>query len=372
MSSSESQEWTVEEWDQPNYSPPRQMLGIQFQDPPEDAEDVFGMGQEIHVTPAASATWKINAALTPAQRQQVNDIVDDNRSAFLLDASDMGVTHVTTFSIDTGNSPPIKQKAYRVSPAEESLMYKEVSKLREADLIEPCNSPWASPAILVSKKGDPIHKGKAAAEKQSAERRLRLCIDLRALNKVTRKDAYPVPRIDVILDGIGSGRYFCKLDLKSAYYQVAMADEDSMDRTAFVTPFGTFRWKVMPLGLANAPSAFARLGDTIFAGLIGKCMFIYIDDIIVWGSTFEEMVIISVGFSASWQQLTSRLPQISVSLLWKPWPSWVMSSALPASDLTQKNWLPWSLTPAPVPNAKYAPSWDSPASTGDTSRTMPP
>jgi hypothetical protein len=107
-----------------------------------------------------------------------------------------------------------------------------------------------------------LHKDKPSGQ-PAAERKLRLCIDLRALNKVTRKDAYPVPRVDVILDGIGSGRYFSKLDLKSAYYQVAMADEESMDRTAFVTPFGTFRWKVMPLGLANAPSAFARLGDTM-------------------------------------------------------------------------------------------------------------
>jgi thymidylate kinase len=205
--------------------------------------------------------------------------------------TDLGVTHVTTFSIDTGNHPPIAQRPYRTNPVEEALMRKEVEALEQAGIVEKCVSPWASPAILVAKKGDIQAKNsnKPPPGEAPAERKLRLCIDLRQLNKITRKDAYPVPRVDDILDGLGKGRYFSKLDLKSAYYQVAIADEESKDKTAFVTPFGTYRFTRMPMGLVNAPAAFARLGNTIFAGLVGKCMFIYIDDIIVWGATFEEM-----------------------------------------------------------------------------------
>jgi deoxyadenosine/deoxycytidine kinase len=262
-----------------------------FQDPPEDADAMFGLGHPIELPSAPSAAWKINASLTAEQQHQILQVIERGRGAFIMCPEDMGVTHVTNFSINTGTAAPIQQKCYRVNPAEEALMRKEVEALEAAGIVEKANSPWSSPAILVAKKGDINAKNsnKPAPGKAAAERKLRLCIDLRALNKVTRKDTYPVPRVDVILDGMGSGRYFTKLDLKSAYYQVALADEDSMDKTAFVTPFGSYRFKVMPMGLVNAPSAFARLGDTIFQGLIGKCMYIYIDDIIVWGDTFEAM-----------------------------------------------------------------------------------
>jgi hypothetical protein len=129
-----------------------------FQNPPADVDAIFSEGHAIHLPSQPSAAWNVNANLSEQEQARVNHVVHANKSAFILSPDDMGVTHVTAFSIDTGSTAPIKQRPYRVNPAQEKLMRAEVDKLVDAKLVEPCNSLWASPVILVSKKGDPLHK----------------------------------------------------------------------------------------------------------------------------------------------------------------------------------------------------------------------
>ena len=138
-------------------------------------------------------------------------------------------------------------------------------------IIEPSDSPWSAPVCLVKKKDGTC----------------RFCVDFRALNNVTQKDAYPLPRIDTTLENLAGSRWFCTLDLVSGYWQIKMS-ESSKNKTSFATPHrGLFRFNVMPFGLTNAPSAFQRPMEKVLFGLTPEKCLCYLDDIIITGADFE-------------------------------------------------------------------------------------
>ncbi len=120
-------------------------------------------------------------------------------------------------------------------------------------VIEPCQTSWASPVVLVTKKDGTT----------------RFCVDYRKLNDITKKDAYPLPWIDDTLDALHGSTYFSTLDLYSGYWQVEM-DQQDIDKTAFVTRQGLFRFTVMPFGLCNAPTTFERLMEVILRDVSWK------------------------------------------------------------------------------------------------------
>ncbi|UYV83057.1 K02A2.6-like [Cordylochernes scorpioides] len=173
--------------------------------------------------------------------------------------------------IDTSDYPPVRQRPYRVSPAERRVIQSEVEKMMETKIIRPSSSPWASPVILVRKK----------------DGSLRFCVDYRRLNKITKKDVYPLPRIDDALDTLSGSRYFSTMDMRSGYWQIEVDDKDR-EKTAFITPDGLYEFNVMPFGLCNAPATFERMIDNVLRGLKWDMCLCYLDDIVIYGSTFKE------------------------------------------------------------------------------------
>ena len=168
---------------------------------------------------------------------------------------------------------PFKSKARvrSVSPTIRETIAKEVAAQREAGIIEPSASPYASTVLLVPKSDGSV----------------RFCIDYRALNAVTKKDGYLMPRVDDSLAALNGSRYFTSLDLTAAFNQIPM-EEDSKDLTSFSTPDGTFRYNRMPFGLINGPAVFHRFIDNVMSGLKWSVCMVYMDDVLVYSKTFGE------------------------------------------------------------------------------------
>ena len=173
--------------------------------------------------------------------------------------------------IDVEGNRPVKQAYRPMAPAKQLLVDQEVQKMLGQDIIEPSYGPWASPVVLVTKKDGTS----------------RFCVDYRRLNALTRKDAFPLPRIQDVLGTLGGAQWYCTMDLASGYWQIPM-DKDDQEKTAFVTRQGLFQFRVMPFGLCNAPATFQRLMERVLSGLQWVHCLVYLDDIIVFGSTFEK------------------------------------------------------------------------------------
>jgi len=139
------------------------------------------------------------------------------------------------------------------------------------NLISLSHSPWASPIVLVTKKDGTT----------------RFCVDYHKVIEVTRKDAYPIPRVDDTLNTLAGPLWFSTLDLKSGYWQVKVAEEHR-EKTAFCTQEGLFKFNVMPFGFCNASATFQRLMNSALAGLQWTSCLVCIDNIIIVGKTFEE------------------------------------------------------------------------------------
>lgn len=142
-------------------------------------------------------------------------------------------------------------------------------KIRQ--MLAPEKSAWASPVVLVRKKDGTV----------------RWCIDYRKLNECTRKDAYPLPRIDMCLDCLAVASIFCTMDLQSGYWQIVLEEKDR-EKSAFITKYGLFEYTKMPFGLCSAPSTFQRCMELIIREMQWKHLLIYIDDIIIFSQDMED------------------------------------------------------------------------------------
>ena len=174
----------------------------------------------------------------------------DYADVFVGDAGDLGKTDELQHTINTGCALPVRQAA-RCLPATQRVEVRKLLKeMEEKRIIRPSKRSWASPVVLVKKKDGSI----------------RFCVDYRKLNLVTHKDAYPLPRIDDILQSLSGSRWFSTIDLLSGYWQVDIAENDK-EKTAFITHDGLFEFNVMPFGLCNAPATFQTLMNLILSGM---------------------------------------------------------------------------------------------------------
>ena len=204
--------------------------------------------------------------LTTTQRKELDEVLREFADVM---CAKPGQTKVVEHTIDT-ESKPIRQAAYRIPHAYREGVLKELEEMKESGIIEPSCSEWASPIGVARKKDGSI----------------RLCVDYRKLNAATPMDAYPMPRVDELLDKVGRATFISTLDLARGYWQVPVAKKDRA-KTAFITPDGLYQFRVMPFGLNGAPATFQRMMDNVIRGLESFTAD-YIDDIAIFSDSWDE------------------------------------------------------------------------------------
>ena len=172
-------------------------------------------------------------------------------------------------SIDTGNHLPIAKKPYALALKHYDWVRDEIDKLLEAGVIRKSHSSWSAPIVVVP-KGD---GGR------------RLCVDFRALNAITRTYVWPMPRVKDIFAKLGKAKFFTMLYLRSGYHNIAL-DDDAIKKTAFVMPFGKYKYLKVPFGLAQVPTYFQNLMNKV----LNRPHFIlaYLDDVIIFSELDEQ------------------------------------------------------------------------------------
>ncbi|GJP47495.1 hypothetical protein CLOM_g6682 [Closterium sp. NIES-68] len=175
--------------------------------------------------------------------------------------------------VEEPGSKPTFRAPYRLSPMELTDMKKQTEYLLAKGIIQPSTSPYGAPVLFTPKP----------------DGSLRMCIDYRALNKQIIKNKYPIPRIDDLLDQLRGATVFSKLDLRSGYWQIRMAD-NSIHKTAFRTRYGSYEYLVVPFGLTNAPATFQAKMNHILRPLLDECVVVYKDDILIYSCDIKQHV----------------------------------------------------------------------------------
>ena len=210
--------------------------------------------------------------LTEEQYQHAVEMISSFEDIFSKSETDIGFTNLVKHRIELINPTPFKQRYRSIPPSMFDEVRAHLQKLLACGIIEKSHSPWASNVVLVRKR--------------SGE--LRLCVDFRQLNNMTKKDSFALPRIEDVLHTLSGSCYYTVLDMRAGYHQVGL-EESHMERTAFtVGPLGLYHYRRLPFGLSAAPSTYQRLMQEVLGDLHLKICIIYLDDVIVFGKTYEE------------------------------------------------------------------------------------
>ncbi len=204
--------------------------------------------------------------LPESQQSELKELIHEWENIFPDVPSE---TNIACHDIDVGDSEPIKQHPYRVNPIKLEHLRNEVKYMLDNDIIEPSQSEWSSPCILVPKP----------------DGSLRFVTDFRKVNVCSKTDSFPIPRIDDCIDRIGNAKFVSKFDLLKGYWQVPLTDR-AKEISAFCTPDGLYQYKRMAFGLKNSAATFQRLVNRVVAD-IDNCE-AYVDDLLVYSQTWEE------------------------------------------------------------------------------------
>ena len=236
-------------------------------------------GRQLLVQVTASTAERYRLAAS-AQVQTDGLVPETNMQAILEEYKDVfaelpdelppkrNITHV--IPLEPG-ARPVYRPCYRLTQAEKAKVERQVTELLRKGYIEPSQSPWGAPVLFVPKK----------------DGGLRICIDYRALNKLTVKNRYPLPRIEDLLEQLQGAKVFSGLDLASGYWQIRINDED-VPKTAFRTHMGHYQWRVLSFGLTNCPSTFQQVMNDVFRDYLNKFVIIYLDDILIYSRSAAE------------------------------------------------------------------------------------
>jgi len=235
----------------------------------------------------------LSSFLTAKEEEKVVEVLRANREAIGWILSDLkGI--IASYCMHKIHMEqdfrPVAQPRRRLNPTMKEVVKKEVQKLIEAGMIYPISdSARVSPVQVVPKKGGMtvIHNDKNELIPTRTVTGWRMCIDYKKLNQATRKDHFPLPFMDQMLERLAGKAHYCFLDGYSGYNQIVVDPEDQ-EKTTFTCPFGVFAYRKMSFGLCNAPATFQRCMLAIFSDLVETCIEVFMDDFSVFGSTFNE------------------------------------------------------------------------------------
>ncbi|KAE9226437.1 hypothetical protein PF004_g11636 [Phytophthora fragariae] len=271
--------------------PNKKELGVWI--PLDDDMTILAMSGELHIDRVREWVDQLGDSHTPLQNENEVHVGNEDESANELilkllrvyrklsenngdcpPATALDIYH----HIDTGDAAPMMLKRRRQAQSEDKIVNANVEQMLGAGVIEEGQGAWGFPVVLVKKKDGEI----------------RFCVDYRALNKVTKKDVYPLPRIDETLEALGGALWFSTLDLKAGYWQILVAPDDR-DKTVFTTKNCLYRFVRMPFGLTNAPSTFQRMMNHVLRGLTWTTCLLYLDDIVVFTRGGLEMHVVELA-----------------------------------------------------------------------------
>ena len=217
--------------------------------------------------------FNIDENLPVDKKNDLKHFLRNYLKIFARNTKELTCTNITKHKIEVTDPKPVQSPPYRAAPKERTAMETQVHEMLEAGIIRESNSPYSSPVVMVKKPNG----------------KLRFCVDYRKLNAITKKDAYPLPRIEDLMQAFGGSKLFSTLDMASGYWQIPV-DEKDIEKTAFITPFGLYEFTVMPFGLSTAPETYQRMIDRLIAGLKFRICQAYLDDIIIYSKTFEDHI----------------------------------------------------------------------------------
>lgn len=231
-------------------------------------EDIVSQGSFINENEARVISGGDDAGNIPTY---LEEMIEEYKLCF-IENNGMGKVTNVQHNIITTDNIPVKSKPYRLSYDEEDSLKEELKTLLDLGLITPSTGMYTSPIFFVPKKNT---------------KKMRLVVNYAQLNKKTVKDGYPLPHIDEVLDSLAGAKVFSTLDAAQGFWQVMMQESDR-EKTGFVCKFGTYVFNVMPFGLTNAGATFQRMMTTLLHEFIGKFVYIFIDDILVYSKDKEE------------------------------------------------------------------------------------
>lgn len=216
------------------------------------------------------------SSLNKEEKNSIEKICAKYADIFHLEGDPLTVTNLYKQKIHLKkDATSVYVKPYRLPQSQKSEIQKQVRKMQSEGIIEEATSEFSSPLLIVPKKC------------VNGEKKFRVVIDYRLLNKQVRDEKMPLPCIAEILDSLSGAIYFSHLDLSQGYYQLEL-HKDSRPYTAFTTNEGQFQMKRLPMGLKISPSVFSRLMSVAFSGLNYESCFIYLDDLIIFGNSLQQ------------------------------------------------------------------------------------
>ena len=228
--------------------------------------------EELPVPPYLQTLFeKAAVKQNKAEQRAISRLLNSFHDVFSRDEFDLSKMHLVEHHIETGDAVPVKLPPRCIPLAFGDEDCRELEKLKRRGVIKPSTSPWAAPLVMVR-----IHCGVP-----------RMCLDYRRLNAVTKDVAYSIPHTQDCLDAVAGATLFSTMDITAAYHQIPVAKED-IPKMAFITKYGLYEFITMPFGLKTAPQTYQRLMELALSGLQWTACLIYLDDVIVYGKTFEK------------------------------------------------------------------------------------